>query len=91
MPRRHNPRAAAARLRALRAEIATARLIEERDARRARRAVAARLRSVPGYTRLRDAELALAVQAAIDAGELRVMNAERAQLGLAALERLPHG
>jgi len=89
MPRRYNPRAARDRLRALRAEVAAARLIEERDARRARRAVAARLRAVPGYKRLREAELDADVQAQIDAIELKVMNAERAQLGLAALERLP--
>ena len=89
MPRRYNPRAARNRRRELRAEITTARLIEDRDARRARRAVAARLHAVPGYTRLRAAELDMEVQAVIDGIELRVMNAERAQLGLAALERLP--
>lgn len=91
MPRRYNPRAARDRQRALRAEIAAARLIEARDALRARRAVATRLRSVPGYARLRAAELDMDVQAQIDAVELRVMNAERAQLGLVALERLPLG
>lgn len=89
MPRRYNPRAARDRLRALRAEVAAARLIEERGARRARRAVAARLRAVPGYARLRAAELDMDVQAQIDAIELRVMNAELTALGLEPLERLP--
>jgi hypothetical protein len=89
MPRRYNPRAARNRLRALQAEIAAAHLIEDRDARRARGAVAARLRAVPGYARLRAAELDMDVQAQIDAIELRVMNAERARLGLEMLGRLP--
>lgn len=89
MPRRYNPRAARDRQRALRDEIVTARLIEERTARRARRAVAARLRGVPGYDRLRAAELDADVQAIIDAVELRVMNGERVRLGLAELDHLP--
>lgn len=89
MPRRYNPRAARDRLRALRAEVATQRLMDERDARRARRAVSVRLRAVPGYNRLRAADLDAEVQAIIDRIELRVMNAERAQLGLAELDRLP--
>ena len=89
MPRRYNPRTARARAKALRAEIAELRLIECRDARRAQRRVTARLQAVPGYKRLRDMHTDLEVQAAINAIELRILNGERAELGLDALGHLP--
>jgi hypothetical protein len=47
------------------------------------------LQAVPGYKRLRDMHTNLEVQAAINALELRILNAERAELGLDALDHLP--
>ncbi|WP_409432837.1 hypothetical protein ACJ3XI_11605 [Litorimonas sp. RW-G-Af-16] len=91
MPRGRGPIKArdAARLRAWRRELLQHKVTDAHRKARAQSRLPKALAQVSGYAALCQAELQLDVQAELDRMELKLINSQRAEVGLEPLSKLP--